>query len=372
MVRLFQIALFIIGVLVPLQFSHAAGEKIPSLSFGRYLAVSASLGEYFIVAGGGKPSQADPGHSDFVESIEVFDLKTLGWTVINTPTLALWNSGTRSAIIGTTIYFVGNRLYGDSIHAFDLRTQTFSSDTKIPWAYGAGIFSQGNLLSVIGGYVQTKPNIFVGSDAVNTWDTQLAKLSATMKLSKGRGDICVATAGDRVLFGGGEDEGASNFSEVDILDAKTGRLGVTNLPGGGGKTQCASDGHKAFFLNENGQFDILELSSLAWQSPALPFSNEGRAMAFVEGKVLLAGGTDYKSDTDRIDIYEVSTGHWTTGALSMARANISVASNGTQVLFAGGTQIENGNNKVKASVAVDLFDGRTGTWLSSKVEPSRF
>src|SRR4051812_33088890 len=89
-----------------------------------------------------------------------------------------------------------------------------------------------------------------------------------------------------------------------------------------------------------------------WEPVApLPEPNGGFVAGCVDGKIVIAGGTNWKDDTkrwlDEVHLFDPSSNHWTTGPkLPHSLAYAACASDGTKLFFAGGADGTVGRKEV--------------------------
>jgi N-acetylneuraminic acid mutarotase len=89
-----------------------------------------------------------------------------------------------------------------------------------------------------------------------------------------------------------------------------------------------------------------------WEPVApLPQPNGGFLAGCVSGKIVIAGGTNWKDDTkrwlDEVHIFDPSTNQWSTGPkLPHSLAYAACASDGTRLFFAGGADGTRGRKEV--------------------------
>jgi K319-like protein len=112
------------------------------------------------------------------------------------------------------------------------------------------------------------------------------------------------------------------------------------------------------------------LSQLRW----------GEAMAAVENKIIIAGGSlANTAPTGTVDIYNITTGVWTTAQLSQARLNAGIATLGSKVYFGGGLVPEQNSSGgwgiwnfiSNRSAAVDIYDASSNIWSTAQLTRAR-
>jgi hypothetical protein len=128
-------------------------------------------------------------------------------------------------------------------------------------------------------------------------------------LSVARANLAAATAGDFVLFAGGE------YRYFDSL---------TNA-----YVHVASDA-----------VDIYQISTNTWSVSTLSQARTGIGATSANGLIFFAGGKANPGSplgfSNVVDVFNTSSQTWSTITLSIARSNIAAAASGNIVLFAGG------------------------------------
>jgi len=149
---------------------------------------------------------------------------------------------------------------------------------------------------------------------------------STTTLSQGRGYLAAASAGGKVLFGGGMPaaDWASSSDAVDIYDAGTGTLLRTD-----------------------------HLSQARY----------GLSATSANGMIFFAGGWTGTNFSDVVNIYDTGTGTWLPPEhLSQARSDMAATSAADRyVFFAGGSTVAGTHDQ--GSSVVDIYDTVTRTWL---------
>ncbi len=124
-----------------------------------------------------------------------------------------------------------------------------------------------------------------------------AQLLPAGTLSEARREMSVASAGNKILFGGGLNSSSVPSSTVDIYDITTQTWSIAQL--------------------------------------SVPRTNMGVIAS--GNKIYFAGGYSSKlAVSSRIDIYDAASNSWATTELSEPRANLTVAAVGSKIMFTGG------------------------------------
>jgi hypothetical protein len=208
------------------------------------------------------------------------------------------------------------------------------SEPRIP-AVGAA----GNKVVYAGGWngVYCQMNYFKSSSVVDIYDRNSSTWTTT-QLSNSRGDIAVASVGNKIFFAGGVNW--DNYQSVQW----------------------------------NGSYDNVDIynaSNNTWSVAHLSKARESICAVVVGNKVIFAGGTYFTRNpnignpvgnaSDVVDIYDVSTDTWSVAKLSVARTEISAVVIGNNVYFAGGS----GYGNAQSLDIVDVYNSGTNTWTSS-------
>jgi len=204
-----------------------------------------------------------------------------------------------------------------------------------------------------------------GAVAYNCGDTNRphinARLTQVGALSFAASDITVASAGNKILFGG-----------VDIFDLTTqawstaGRAGSSD---GHFSPTVVAAGNKIFFAGGytgDGTFssktaDVYDVSSNKWSVFSLSQPGGEIAAATVGTKVFFAGGDkafNYGIRETTVDIYDLSTNSWSAQMLNEAKVfGHSATSVNNRIYFAGG-YTDNYNNGF-VTRRIDIYDNVT-------------
>jgi hypothetical protein len=187
------------------------------------------------------------------------------------------------------------------------------SEPRIP-AVGAA----GTKIVYAGGWkgVYCQMNYYKASSAVDIYDRN-SHTWTTGQLSNDRGDIAVASLGNKIFFAGGVSwdnyqslQWSGSYDNVDIYDA----------------------------------------SNNTWSVAHLSKGRESICAVVIGNKVIFAGGTYFTKNSlftnpvgnasDAVDIFDASTNTWSVAKLSVARTDISAVVIGTNVYFAADLAME--------------------------------
>lgn len=232
-------------------------------------------------------------------------------------------------------------------------------------------------------------------DSVISCDlTSRAVINATLteigKLSEPRVPA-VGAAGNKVVYAGGwngvycQMYYFKSSSVVDIYDRNSLAWTTAQLSSPRGDMAVASVGNKIFFAGgvnwdnyqspqwngSSDNVDIYDVSDNTWSVAHLSQARESICAVVTGNKVIFAGGTFFTKKpnvgnpvgdaSDVVDIYDASTDSWTVAKLSVARTDISSAVIGNNVYFAGGSAF----GSAQSLNIVDVYNSGTNTWSTS-------
>lgn len=208
------------------------------------------------------------------------------------------------------------------------------SEPRIP-AVGAA----GNKIVFAGGWngVFCQIYYYKSSAVVDVYD-KISRVWTTAQLSNERGDISVATLGNKIFFAGGVNwenyqspQWSGNYDNVDIYDVATN----------------------------------------TWSVAHLSKARQGICATVVGSKVIFAGGTYFtkisafnnpvSNVSDVVDIYDATTNSWSVAKLSVARTGISAVVTGNNVYFAGGYN----SAGIQDVDVADVYNATNNTWQPS-------
>jgi len=185
------------------------------------------------------------------------------------------------------------------------------------------------------------------------------------QLSIARSSVAGVVGGGKFFCAGGAIGMEDPLSIVDVFDAQTQQWTVEQLSQGRFMISALSTCNKVFFiggfvdfdLNGTDVIDIYDLESQTWSTLTLPESRGAIAAAVLDDLVIIAGGSNYTTFSDRVDIYNCTTNSWETAELAVPRAFATAVCVGNKVLIAGGITAIGVPSDV-----VDIYDVSTGEW----------
>jgi hypothetical protein len=211
------------------------------------------------------------------------------------------------------------------------------SEPRIP-AVGAA----GNKIVYAGGWngVYCQMNYYKSSSAVDIYDRNSGAWT-TAQLSNSRGDIAVASVGNKIFFAGGV-----NWENYQSLQ----------------------------WSGSYDNVDIYDVSNNTWSVAHLSKGRESICAVVVGNKVIFAGGTYFTKNSlvtnpvanasDAVDIYDAATNTWSVAKLSVARTDISAVVIGNNVYFASGSGYGNTTDNLNI---VDVYNSSTSAWSTSSL-----
>jgi Secretion system C-terminal sorting domain/Galactose oxidase, central domain len=240
-----------------------------------------------------------------------------------------------AAAAGKALFIGGAKIPGFSfapskkIEIYDFATRQWLPEQ--PTQNGtvlSGVAVADSLVFIAGGQ---NPQTGVFYKLVEVFDAKNNKWKPTQNLSIARSDIATVKVGQEIWFAGGAIQtSATNFTYYDVID-------IYNL--------------------QTGVWTTKKLS--------VPRTCTG---AFLNGKVLFAGGHAAGGAVSIVDIYDTATQQWSTAQLTVPRFNMAATTAGTYAVFAGGSTYT-----TDALDAVDIWNSTTNTWTSAKLsEPRAF
>jgi outer membrane lipoprotein-sorting protein len=214
---------------------------------------------------------------------------------------------------------------------------------------------------------------------VGTRPVVTAQLIPIGTLGRPRGNMAVASAGNKIVFAGGFQDGpVFGFQEsgfVDIYDLSNQTWSTASLSNSRSNISAVANGNKIFFAgggyiyadNYSSNVDIYDVLTNTWTVTALSEPKTLVAAATFENKVMFAGGYKVSADytsiyaVSTVDIYDLSANSWSIKQLSEARGGISAVTGGNKVYFAGGS------TDVAAGVSnkIDIYDNTSNSWSVS-------
>jgi N-acetylneuraminic acid mutarotase/regulation of enolase protein 1 (concanavalin A-like superfamily) len=248
---------------------------------------------------------------------DVYNPATDTWQVLTQiPVDGLTHAGT--AVVGDTVYFaggdIGRFMYGSPMTAtsevltYNLATNTWGSITSLPAPVAAGgLVSINNMLYFYGGLNPTDT-----ADLSNTWAFDLNNPSAgwvaQAPMPNARNHIGYAAINGIAYAVGGQhlyDESGGNVAEVDAYDPVANQwTAVASLPmtwSSVHTTTMAVNGKIVILGGQtNGGYDGIYLNNIEEYDPVanqwaavgtLPESNEGESDAYINGELIVVGGT---------------------------------------------------------------------------------
>jgi hypothetical protein len=247
----------------------------------------------------------------------------------------------------------------------------YSSTQNFYQAYGASVTSQ-NKAYFAGGTDDFTP--YGGSyDNGLEFDPD-SKSFRNFKLSVPRSFLAGETAGNKILFAGGEDVSRylnyPVYNTVDIYDNQTLTHTVATLNEARSHLASASLGSQAFFIGGkrkegfSNKMDIYNSTNNSWQVITMPHARGYAGAAIIGNKLYIAGGQNSNGNIRTIDVYEIQYGQWASLEAPNNHTFSSVVSINNKLIVAGGDGL---NNK-----SADIYNTTTGQWSSVNLSSSRF
>lgn len=294
---------------------------------------------------------------------------------------------TATLLADGSVLVAGGFAFGDGALAsatrYDPGTGAFSptgSMANARGSYTGTLLPDGKVLIAGGG-----PASWTGGDptflaAAELYDPKTGTFKATGPMSTPReSHTATLLPDDRVLIAGGEDRVDHAVASAEIYNRKTGTFSAT------GSMAVARAFHTATLLSDGRvlitggnagtwSYDGPFLASAEIYNPKTgTFSPTGSmatprawhtASRLADGRVLVAGGENARTDLASAEIYNPKTGKSSpTGSMTVGRVYHAAAllSNGRVLVEGGGSDYSGGQFLASA----ELYDPKTGTWTST-------
>lgn len=275
------------------------------------------------------------------------NITSYAWTKIKGPSCNIVNAGSVQTRVDNLM---------EGVYEFELKVTD-----------GGGLFD----LDTVQINTNADPNSFCYTDRPKI-NAQLIPIGT---LSIAKGELSVASAGNKIVFAGGWDDGMLNGSNTaDIYDLSTQTWSAHTLTSPHLDAGIAINGDNIYF-GGGGYFysdyypanDIYNVSNNSWTNVSFSEAKTGVAGAAIGNRVLFAGGFKTGGDffpnniEDAVEIYDPSAGTWQKAPLSEARGFITSVTINNQVYFAGGSN-------TLPSGKIDIYNGATGAWSTSSLQ----
>ena len=214
-----------------------------------------------------------------------------------------------------------------------------------------------------------------------------AQLNPIGNLSITRESVAVATAGNKILFAGGNKNigGAlTPNSRVDIYNITTNTWTTAELSEPRSFITAAVLGNKIFFaggdngnINASSAVDIYDASNNTWTTTSLAVGRWQMAAGASGNKVLFAGGmtsvtTGYYT---KADIYDITSNTWSVATLSgrLPGASVGIAATtiGSKIFLAGSSGNFPGFNLGDLSSTINIYDVAANSWTTQTLNEAR-
>lgn len=193
-------------------------------------------------------------------------------------------------------------------------------------------------------------------------------------LSRPRGSLAMASAGNKILFAGGNEISGEFWgsSRVDIYDLASQSWSTAELSKPRFGIAVVAAGNKILFAGgETGDgdndtyystVDIYDVVTNTWSVSALSEPRSHIGATVLNNTVFFAGGEYNYVTSARVDMYEITTGSWTKATLSEPRSYISAVAVNNKIYFAGG-QIDYNS----PTTTIDIYDPINRSWTISEL-----
>lgn len=222
-----------------------------------------------------------------------------------------------------------------------VQVRAYATGTLSKPRFGFTVVSAGNKILFAGGNSISMNGRSGGETRVDIFDIG-TKTWSTAELSVPRFDITAIATGNKVFFAGGMSGEIGDASEVyhstvDIYDVTTNTWLVTNMSEKKYSTAAASVGNKVFFVGGIGTNTV--------------------------------GNTTYFGHLkNKVEIYDLSTNTWSVSTIGEAKSGISAVTLNDKIYLAGGYL----DGIYKFSSVIDIYNNATGGWSASTLsEPKQ-
>ena len=226
----------------------------------------------------------------------------------------------------------------------------------------------GNKILFVGGYNSNAisfPSLVVEiyDFAADTWTTTILKENY-------REGIAITSSGNKIFIaGGGDSKNYTATSKVDIYDAFSDSWSEAKLSTPRANLAAGSAGNKVVFAGGQGYddwdypwdyaVDIYDIPTDTWTTARLSAGRSKISATTVDSKIYFAGGQTNLTFFDNIDIYDASTNSWDTSYLAARKGRVSSIAAGDKIYWAGGIWLD-----TKAAIVgadkVEIRDVSTG------------
>src|SRR5574338_826979 len=196
----------------------------------------------------------------------------------------------------------------------------------------------------------------------------------SFNLSVPRSFLAGATAGNKILFAGGEDLSYylhyPVYNTVDIYDEQSLTQTVAALSEARSHLASVSSGAHAFFIGGktktgfSDKMDIYNSADNSWKSLTLPRQRGYAEAAVIENRIYIAGGQNSSGNLRSIDIYDVQSGQWSSLEAPHEHPFASVVAVNNKLIVAGGDGVSN--------KYADIYNTSTNQWTSVNLSDTRF
>jgi hypothetical protein len=226
---------------------------------------------------------------------------------------------------------------------------------------GMVVASAGNKILFAGGNstggVSTRVDVF--DFAANTW--------SSAELSSKRYSMAAVGAGNKIFFAGGVDKYGWSSTDVDIYDVATNTWSLSHMSTEGDMLTTATTGDKVFFAGGNfgiyatRTVNIYNLTSNTWSTASLSAPRNFPAAVSANNKVYFSGGDPWTWQISNvIDIYDNTTGAWSTSNLQVPRVWHAAIAVNDILYFAGGLSKILSPTNYEPTCSVETLNTNTG------------
>lgn len=324
-------------------------SSLPPLPTARHgLSVSAVGKTLFTFDGAAKPT-----HTDSVGTGEAIDLppRRLApapkWRELKDAPIARQFAGT--TVVDGTLWTVGGLTMDAATRAvwgYDPAIDTWKQGPDLPVElhHTNAVTYKGEVV-VLGGWTPQNGNLSaVVSDKV--FALRNGAWVALPPMPQPRAAAAAAVVGDKIVVVGGQN-GDKLAPDTEVFDGTSWSLAAP-IPTPRELLSAATDGTYVYAVGGRDlasskntfAFERFDPVAGTWQSlPTMPTARGGVAAAWIDGRIVAAGGEEPTRVLDTVEAYDIATGAWSTLApLGVPRHGMSLAVAGSSVYAVGGAQ----------------------------------
>lgn len=336
--------------LLPVTFNPQL-VPIDALSKARYAIKAGAAGSKILFAGGMYGEDCFIPGGDYGDSIasicisnstriDILDTSTHTWTIHE---LTRYYEHPTAVSSGSKIFFnsgleIADRSVSDKVDVYDAANNSWSVIQLSEARMNLCAVALGNKVLFAGGMKVAGFQNLVLSNKVDIYDVSSNSWS-TATLSEARNGISATTAGNKIIFAGGDYFGWQPVSNtIDIYDAATNTWTASTLSESRAGISAFTIGDKAFFVGGRTGFstqsskkiDIYNSNTNGWSVKEIDFFCEGAPAVASGNKAFLFSG-------NKIHMYNASSDSWVHATINEDMGWFpAIIGNGNDIYIASG------------------------------------